>query len=484
MHRAPTGRRMPTQREIRTPRAPRSGARSPSLVRAIAALLLPLSAGCVDILGDYHTSGCSQPDCAKWALRFGDSAGQLASSVAVADNDDIFLLSNAAGAIDFGDGRLQSDGLTDVFVSRLDPGGTPLWTTHFAGGYDDHGNALALDPNGNVLVVGSFQGTVDFGGKKLTSQGDKDIFVAKLSPEGALLWVDRYGDTLGQAAIGVASDGKGNVLVTGCFAGDITVGGDLIQSPGLDDAFVMKLGPDGTPRWAFSTGDPTTFECGYRVAADASNNVLFAGDFNGPVTFDLTHLSAGKSDIFLAELDPMGVPVWSRRYGGAEDDIVGGLLVTPSGRIVLAGAFQGTVDFGGNLPLTSKNGFDPFVLSIQGNGSTVWSRGLGGDEKEVLIGASLDHAGDVLVAGSSGPDALNIDAYAAKIGQKGEVLWSHIWEATGSQEATAIASDSADHTVLVGRFTETLQISGATLESAGDDDVFVAKLGPDTTPPE
>lgn len=486
MHRAPTGRRMPTQREIRNPRAPRSGASSLSLVRAIAALALPLSAGCVDLLGDYHTSGCAQPDCGKWALRFGDGADQFASSVAVADNDDLFLLSNAAGVIDFGDGPLHSKGLTDIFVSRLDPGGAPLWTTHFAGDGDDYGNALALDPNGNVLVVGFFAGTVDFGGKSLTSQGDKDIFVAKLSPDGDVLWVNRYGDSLGQVAIGVASDTKGDVLVTGCFAGAITVGGSVLQSPGLDDAFVMKLGPDGSARWAFSAGGgPATSECGFRVAADASDNVIVAGDFNGLVTFEQTHLTAGKSDIFLAKLDPMGIPIWSHRYGDLEDDIAGGLLVAPSGRIVLAGAFQGTVDFGGALPLTSKDGFDPFVLSIQSNGSTVWSRGLGGGaETEVLIGASLDHAGDVLVAGYSGPDSMNTDAYVAKIGQKGEVLWSHIWGASGSQEATAVASDATDHTVLVGRVSETLQISGATLKSAGANDVFVAKLGADTTPPE
>lgn len=483
MHAGPTGRRMPTHREIRHCRAPLPGPKSPWLTGAIALAALPL-AGCVDLLGDYHTSGCAQADCSMWAERFGDDDEQYAAGVAITDDDQIVILSNASGTIDFGAGPIKSAGSNDIFVTRLDAGGAHLWTTHFRGTGADYGNAIALDPAGNILVAGAFESVLDLGGKKLTSAGDKDLFVAKLSPDGDVLWANRYGDLYGQTAAGIASDSTGAVLVTGCFAGDVTVGATVLQSPASNDAFVMKLGPDGSPRWAFAAGDAASLDCGFRVAADASDNVLVTGGFGGSVIFEQAHFSAGKTDIFLAKLDPDGQPIWSHRYGGLEDDFPGGLLVAPSGRIVLAGSYQGAVDFGGSLLLTAKYGFDPFVLSIDSTGSTVWNRGLGGGEQEHLLAATLDREGNILVAGTSGPDPNNVDAYAAKIGQKGEVLWSHIWEASDSQEATGIAVDGSDDTVLVGRVAGTLQISGFTLESAGAHDVLVAKLGTADSPPE
>lgn len=41
---------------------------------------------------------------------------------------------------------------------------------------------LALDPQGNVLVTGTTEGDIDFGGGPLPMGGNKDIFVAKMAP--------------------------------------------------------------------------------------------------------------------------------------------------------------------------------------------------------------------------------------------------------------------------------------------------------------
>lgn len=73
-------------------------------------------------------------------------------------------------------------------VTRIDENGNVIWTRGTLGpvstfDYARGGRAIALDPAGNLLVAGSFSGTIDLGSGPLASAGKHDIFIAKLSPE-------------------------------------------------------------------------------------------------------------------------------------------------------------------------------------------------------------------------------------------------------------------------------------------------------------
>jgi hypothetical protein len=112
-------------------------------------------------------------------------------------------------------------------------------------------NELAVDNQGNVLVTGSFSGTVNFGGSHMTTPSASDIFMLKLSPGGAHLWSKQLGDSNQQiewqVGYGIAADPSGNVLLTGNFGGAIDFGGGAEIFTGdaafTHDAFVAKLSP-------------------------------------------------------------------------------------------------------------------------------------------------------------------------------------------------------------------------------------------------
>src|SRR5580692_885330 len=74
---------------------------------------------------------------------------------------------------------------------------------------------VATDGNGNILLTGSFTGTVDFGNGNLTSAGATNIFVAKLDATGHAIWSESYGGTGDQGGNSIAVDASGNVLVVG-----------------------------------------------------------------------------------------------------------------------------------------------------------------------------------------------------------------------------------------------------------------------------
>src|SRR5688572_21285108 len=85
-------------------------------------------------------------------------------------------------------------------------------------------HSVATDGFGNVFVLGSFQGTVNFGGANLTSAGGYDVFLAKFSPNGTHLWSQRFGSNIDDNGVAVAVDASGSPIITGRFSLTVNFG--------------------------------------------------------------------------------------------------------------------------------------------------------------------------------------------------------------------------------------------------------------------
>src|SRR5262249_28945947 len=118
---------------------------------------------------------------------------------------------------------LTARGGTDAYVAKYAADGSLVWARRMGGDVvvsspvdDDYARAVAVDGNGNVYVAGQFNGTGDFGGVTLTSAGGRDAFVAKLDPNGQVLWANRWGmANLDETGFGVGADSAGNVYALG-----------------------------------------------------------------------------------------------------------------------------------------------------------------------------------------------------------------------------------------------------------------------------
>jgi outer membrane protein assembly factor BamB len=112
------------------------------------------------------------------------------------------------------------------FLAKLDASGSPLWSKSFGDMENQQGAGMTVDSAGNVLIAGTFASTVNFGGSTLVASGnDNDIFVAKLDANGEHLWSNRFGDSSDQFGASIAVDSAGNVLLTGSFTGSVSFGG-------------------------------------------------------------------------------------------------------------------------------------------------------------------------------------------------------------------------------------------------------------------
>ena len=181
-----------------------------------------------------------------WSKAFGDvSMHQRARALAVDGSNDVVVTGQFTGGIDFGDGAPLAASGVDAFVAKLGPGGNGSWSLGVSGAGDSGAEAVAVDPSsGDILLTGWLVSTASIGPAELSSAGGDDVFLARLAASGNVIRADRYGDDADQFGTAVASDPDGNVWLAGSFEGSIDFGGGPLVASGLArDAFVVKLSP-------------------------------------------------------------------------------------------------------------------------------------------------------------------------------------------------------------------------------------------------
>ena len=127
-----------------------------------------------------------------------------------------YLTGEFSGMAKFGTSLLTSAGASDVFLAKYSTLGDLVWLRQGGGTSDDESFSVVVDSNANAYVAGVFSGTATIGGTTLTSAGDYDIFVAKFDTAGSPLWVVRGGGSSRDAALDIAVDPScGHVLAKG-----------------------------------------------------------------------------------------------------------------------------------------------------------------------------------------------------------------------------------------------------------------------------
>jgi len=303
-----------------------------------------------------------------WAKSFGDLYPQAANALALGPNGAILIAGEAQGSPDFGSGvPLVTAGGGDAFVVELDAAGKHVWSRAFGDAMAQRAYGLATTPDGDALVAGEFDGSIDFGGSIALASAGIDAFVAKLSrKDGSAIWALKLGDDFyAQRAYAVAAGPSGEVAVTGAFGGIMTIGGQTLASKSQTDAFVMVLEPDGALRWIKALGDAAGIDqVGGGVAFDPLGHVLVTGSFDGSIDFGAGAVTAtGLADAFVAKFEgPTGKLVWEKHGGDGSAQRGWGIASLPNARVVAAGGFSGMLHFGDPpMPLTSMGASDIFV---------------------------------------------------------------------------------------------------------------------------
>lgn len=329
----------------------------------------------------------------------------------------------------------------DCFTADVDEdcdGSTPACGEAWALGFGDEltqaTRSVAFAEQGDVYALGDFEGVVGYGGEPLVAtEGKADIVLSKHDGLGNPLWSMRAGDSSNQYGAKLVVDGAGNLILLGRTYGTTDFGGGPLTAAGAGDLLVVKLDGEGGHVWShiYGSKDPDRAE---RVVVDADGDVFVTGTFTTTIDFgggDLT--SVGMRDAFVAALDgATGAHRYSRRIGGAGDDYGFGVDVTDQGGLIVAGRFQETIEVGGSL--VSAGGTDIYLVRLDAAGLPEWSRSFGGAGDDELHDLRVQAGGEIVLLGTMS-ETLDLggeplvsaglrDMFVATLDGAGGHLWS------------------------------------------------------------
>lgn len=375
------------------------------------------AAGSLDIfIAKYSSEGTLL-----WAKSLGSGGSDTADNIIIGSNDEIYISGTFDGMVDFdpngGVSALSSNGWQDCFLMRISNEGDLLWARSFGASELDLVQGLHLDQNGNVLIAGYFNGEVNFNPNAApiiyNAVGDNDVFVCKYDANGNLLWAKQLSGSGSAFAKGITCDSNNNIYFAGYFTlemdCDPNSGEQIINSNGLNDAYMIKLNENGEFVWSKSFGAWSEDRI-FAIEIATNDRLYVGGYYRGDVDFDpnegeiLIPSTNGSEDYFIQQFDLDGNLIWAQGFGGSQSEFLQSLAVDATNNVYICGSAASIYDADPSENENLISNTAPFakniiIHKINALGEHVWAYGFGSNEEDFGRGIFVAPNRDVYVSG-------------------------------------------------------------------------------------
>ncbi len=240
----------------------------------------------------------------------------------------------------------------DIFLSKFDSSGNPLWVKTGQADYEDRGLALFCDDQDNIFLTGQFSDTLIFGGSTFNNMGYNVGFLCKFSPAGTMQWLNQM-----RAGMVIPYDLEINdfneVVITGDFMGNMlyqtTAGTQNITNTYGKKIFVIKTNNDGAHMWNVTLGSDNDVSA-RSISIDGTKNSYITGYFKCSwsqlhETNTALFNSVGYKDAYLLKIDNTGNIVYTKQFGGKENDEGHGVAILPGNQPTICGSYTENLMF-------------------------------------------------------------------------------------------------------------------------------------------
>jgi hypothetical protein len=358
------------------------------------------------------------------------------------DDEGNTYVMGATSCADFPSGPSGYDqtlnGLTDVFIAKLNPNGTALlWSTFIGGSDHDEPGGIDVDGDGSVYAVGSTRSPNFPTTPGAWNRASNDAFALKLDPSGtSLIYSTFIGSDGGTYPLRVSVDASGNAIIAGrtdSFNFPTTAGAYQTFHRGRfnQDIFVLKLNPVGSDLLYSTYLGDIADESPSDLYVDGSGCAYVLGRTGNPplptTAGAYSTTSSGQDDVFITKFtsDGSGL-VYSTLVGTDDSDSASSMVPGPLGSLwvvaSLGSAFPTTPDAFDRTP----NGYGDVVLfRLSATGSAIeYSTFIGGSDSDWAVDLAIDASGEFCILGCTASADFPVSELAFSKEVTGDVYWT------------------------------------------------------------
>ena len=362
-------------------------------------------------------------------------------------------------------------GPSDIWLAKIDQLGSIIWQHTYGGSSSERPVSIQEATVGGYIMLGVTSS--EDGDVSGYHGGSSDIWVVKMDEDGGIEWQKTYGGTGTDSGSSMLQHINGGYIIGGSTN---STDGDVSNSKGLHDGWVIRINEAGNILWEHSYGGSGQ-DFGSIFSTNGSGYILglTTGSYDGDVNFG----NHGSGDVWLAKLTDTGSIAWKRIYGGSGQDNLGMIMQTSDGGYLVT-SYTKSNDF----DVSGNHGeADLWVLKLNAIGLVQWKKTLGGsdfdfggaifetDEHDFILSCTTGSSdGDISV--NYGSD----DAWLIKLSSTGSLLWEKTYGGTYSENGGIILpADDGGLFMLRGTYSNDIDVSG----NNGSQDFWLVKFSPE-----
>ena len=320
-----------------------------------------------------------------WARTYGGSHYDEAYSIHQTSDGGYIIVGYSVSIVDPSE--------TDIYLIKTDSQGDSVWTKKFGEGGADWGFCVQQTTDGGYIITGGKSSTL---GNFIPDY----VWLIKTDNQGDTLWTKTIGGSSGDRGYYVQQTNDGGYIIAGVSAVPNT------SFMLYNDVSLIKTDSVGNTLWTkIFGGNDVDDACSVQQTTDG-----------GYIVIGWTNSFGNGNDVYLIKTNSQGDSLWTRTFGGINNDRGRSVQQTNDGGYIITGQTE------------KLNGdHDVWLLKTDSQGDTLWTKTFGGSGSENSFSIQQTTDGGYIITGASTPSILNgkADIYLIKTDSQGEILWNN-----------------------------------------------------------
>lgn len=302
---------------------------------------------------------------------------------------------------------------------------------------------------------------------------NQDDSINKNNFNGTVIWSKTFGGSNEELVRGTCATKDGGFVVVGTT---LSSDGDVLNKVSMmEDIWLSKYTIEGELLWSKTYGGSND-DYGYSVVENVDGTLAVAGysmSNDGDVPSNL-----GMHDFFIFKTDFEGNMIWKKSYGFMSHDHAHKIITTNDGGYFIVGF----ADYSGlGKSNSTLHGVGEYYgIKLNANGEKEWDRYFGGTLNERVFDVVQANDGGLVMVGYSESTDFDVidnhgsyDYWVVKLSLSGNLIWKKTFGGSGLDQAYGIAKTNNNSYLVVGTSNST---DGDVSMNKGSNDIWVVHI--------